>query len=865
MSTGIYRQNVTPTEESAPRIFKLLVIGTIYRPPSSSVEFYTLLRNSLETWSMSTPKSELFLLGDTNIDTSQPCSSAVKHMDNLSQEFQLQQVIDKPNRVHQHSSSIIDHVYCSDMHRVSDYGVVHSTISDHYAVFCTRKARRTKSVSKYVTSRKFTNFQEDSFLTDLRALNWDSVLQATRVEEAWSLFKSLFITVSDVHAPYISKRTKTAQPKWLTPDIKSLMQVRDDTKARARRTGESKDWEDYKAKRNYVNKRVRLAKASYCQQKLEENLTDSKKLWATIKEVLPKKTQAVTKSLRWEGKHILDLPNIANCLNKFFVTVGNKLAEKFKHQATVPTCPARYKELKTTFNFKQISEVGVYEKLRGLHSNKATGLDRIHARLLKVAAPSICKPLTHIFNLSLSSGNIPTDWKMARVTPLHKGGDTEDPNNYRPISVLPVIMKAFEREVHTQFVEYLHQHNILSTQQSGFRTGHSTTTTLLDAKDYVLHNMDRGNLVGAVFLDLKKAFDTVHHGLLLTKLSWIGIQGVEHLWFSNYLSGRQQIVSLNGCRSEYLPVTLGVPQGSILGPLLFNLFINDIPDVVTTCKICLYADDTAIFYPSNNVKHIESILNYELSGLATWFQTNRLTLNVTKTKWMLFGTANRLKQAQSLTVEIDQEIIERVHTFKYLGMYLDSHLSFNEHIDKVCSKVSQRIGLLRRLRHCLTFSIADMLYKTMILPIFDYCDTVWGTCGATKQRQLQILQNRAARVVLQRRQRDISIVNLHQTLNWKYLADRRFEHTCIMVFKCLTGLAPTYLSATFQHNSRIHTYNTRQTTKLHPPSYTTTCGQKTFAYTGTSQYNKLADNIRNITTLKGFKTALKNTCISDLK
>ena len=289
----------------------------------------------------------------------------------------------------------------------------------------------------------------------------------------------------------------------------------------------------------------------------------------------------------------------------------------------------------------------------------------------------LAKPLAYIMNLSLTTGVVPSAWKVSRVSPIFKEGDPLDTSNYRPISVIPACMKIFETLVHTQLYTFIDANNILTANQSGFRPKHSTQTCLIDVSDYLLDNMSSGLFTGAVFLDLKKAFDTVHHNVLIKKLESVGMQGLELEWFSSYLNDRYQITKIGDHYSTKAPVKFGVPQGSILGPLLFTVYINDLTNHLksTESKVYLYADDTAIFVRGKTVEGINRVLNSELNHVSRWLQKNFLTLNVKKTKTMLFATKRKLATSiESLKVYIKKDPIENVQSLKYLGIWLDPSL-----------------------------------------------------------------------------------------------------------------------------------------------------------------------------------------------
>lgn len=269
--------------------------------------------------------------------------------------------------------------------------------------------------------------------------------------------------------------------------------------------------------------------------------------------------------------------------------------------------------------------------LLSLKINKAIGLDFISARLLKYGARAICRSVTRLLNLSISSGKFPDIWKCSKVSALFKCGDRTNPTNYRPISILPTLSKIMEKVVHSQFYKFLNSQDLLSSKQFGFRPKYSTTTALSNFVDEVLLNMEQGNLCGAVFLDRTKAFDTVDHCILLSKLSAIGVLPGSIKWFESYLSNRKQRTSCGNELSDALPVTLGVPQGSILGPLLFVVYINNLPVAVINSEVTLYADDTVLYYFSKDPRLLEDKLNEDLLRVAHWLRKNKLTLNLDKT------------------------------------------------------------------------------------------------------------------------------------------------------------------------------------------------------------------------------------------
>ena len=335
------------------------------------------------------------------------------------------------------------------------------------------------------------------------------------------------------------------------------------------------------------------------------------------------------------------------------------------------------------------------------------------------------------------------EWKSARVIPLFKKGEVNNMDKYRPISIFPIASKLLERAVHTQLVKYLREHNLLSPYQCGFRKGHSTEFAAPSFADTIRKNIDLGQMTGAVFVDLRKAFDTVDHTTLLGKLSTIGVINHERNWFDDYLTGRSQVVGLNDVLSDSEPVIVGLPQGSILGPLLFILHVNDLPDEIRNCNILMYADDTVLFCSGSDVSTIEKILNDELNLIADWLRENSLFVNVTKTESMLFGTAARLKNVDRFQIQIHGHTIQRVFEFRYLGIIFDEHISWNAHVKYVLGKAGKRIGMLGRIRKNVTVHCANTIYVSFIRPVSDYCDSVYNCCGEVNTNALEKIERRA--------------------------------------------------------------------------------------------------------------------------
>ena len=330
--------------------------------------------------------------------------------------------------------------------------------------------------------------------------------------------------------------------------------------------------------------------------------------------------------------------------------------------------------------------------LKTIDEKKSAGLDNIPNKLLKIAAEVVAPSLTKIFIQSIITGIFPEEWKEARVSPLYKNGAKNDPSNYRPISVIPTVSKIYEKIIYDQLYDYLNTYNLLTHCQSGFRSFHSTLTALLEATNDWSVNIDNGMLNGVVFIDLKKAFDTIDHEILLLKLSNYGVDSTCLKLFESYLTNRSQKCKVNGELSNSSPLTCGIPQGSSLGPLLILIYINDLPNCLDMAKPRMFADDTSVSYASDSLDEIQNVINSELKNLNSWLIANRLSLNITKTEFMIIGSRQRMNATQNdIAIRIRDREINRADVVKYLGMHIDRHLSWSEHIHKISKKISSAI------------------------------------------------------------------------------------------------------------------------------------------------------------------------------
>ena len=457
---------------------------------------------------------------------------------------------------------------------------------------------------------------------------------------------------------------------------------------------------------------------------------------------------------------------------------------------------AFYKDLgvvEDSFKLSAITVEDVLLKLRTLQPTKATGHDGIPTRFLRDAAVSIAPVVAHITNLSIKQGHVPQDFKLARVVPLYKKGSKLDPGNYRPVSILCAISKVIERLVYEQINTYLSNHKLMFEFQSGFRRSHSTDTCLLYMTDYIRREVDVGKYCGMVMLDLQKAFDTVNHHILLNKLRAIGFDSSSVNWVRSYLEGREQVVEVNGTLSSSLPVECGVPQGSILGPLLFLIYVNDMKSACN-CNLSLFADDAAVMASDKDKSQVESVLSTELSNISVWLSDNKLSLHLGKTESILFGSIFNLNKSPGFTVKVGENIITSKEEVTYLGCILDSKLTGEKMALKVISKVNQRTRFLGRISPYVNSSAMRTLAGALIQCHYDYACTSWYR-GISKplKAKLQTSQNKLVRLLLKLNPRAHLTSTHFSSLGWLRVEERVSHLSLCLVFKILNESVPKYL------------------------------------------------------------------------
>jgi hypothetical protein len=489
----------------------------------------------------------------------------------------------------------------------------------------------------------------------------------------------------------------------------------------------------------------------------------------------------------------------------------------------------------------------IYKTIISLKSKKSSGHDNLSATFLKEIDAEMSYPLSIIINKSFAEGTVPDALKIAKIIPIYKSKEHDLFSNYRPISLLPTISKILEKTMHKRLFTFLESNKLLYQSQYGFRKNHSTTQAILEFVTKTVAALEDKKSTLAVFLDLSKAFDTINHGILLHKLEFYGIRGIAYDWIKSYLDNRKQFVVYNSCKSVEMSISCGVPQGSVLGPLLFLIYMNDLPDCLNNVNNILFADDTTLYQSARSIDDLYKTINIDLVTLSDWLKANKLSLNISKTKYMLFSN-KRLTGLNNLEVMINNTLLVREQCLKFLGIYIDENLTWNQHIQIIKSKLASTIYAMNRLKHFIPCKYKLTLYFSLIYPYLVYGIPVWGSAYDKHINKLIIMQKKVIRIICGTKYNEHTNPLFCQ-LDILKLNDIYKMEVCKLVLKFKQNNLPAPLMNIFILNNDIYKRRTRQYTNLHVPKCRTTLATQSVTCKGPQLWNALPHYIKDTPSL----------------
>ena len=778
---------------------KTINICSFYRPPDNvDLDYMNALKDIIAQ--IDTTVNNVWIAGDFNlgdidwqsysVKSSSQHTSICEQLIDMANDHGLSQMVDTPTRTTSTASNILDIFLTNSPSMVNRCEVIPG-ISDHDIPLLdvsTRVILNKKNPRKTFQYHK-ANFEE--LTTEIRDFGKDfcskyAYSESWDVETMWSNFKGAIQKAMENHIPVKHTSSMKQSLPWITRKIKIAIRKRNTLFQRARKTNTAKDRDAYTTQRSIVQSMIRRSYWEHMEKRIvgddgKPTAEINKNFWSYIKAT--KKDRVGTSPLKDNGVLVSDSKSKAEILNKQYQSVFSKEDPTIIPTPIEPPSP--------TMSEIVISREGVLKLLLDLKTSKATGPDNIPPRVLKEAAEPISHCLQLLFTASLHTGVVPSDWKQAHITPVFKKGERFKASNYRPVSLTCICSKLMEHVVVSEMMRHFDEHSILVDCQHGFRKKRSCETQLISLTQELHEYLADKKQVDMVVLDFSKAFDKVPHQRLMAKLWNYGIRGNTHAWIKSFLLGRTQRVVVDGEESDWVTVESGVPQGTVLGPVLFLAFINDLPEAVRS-RVRLFADDCVIYREISTDADCD-VLQEDLHSLEEWEKQWCMSFNAAKCSTI---PITRKRNRRLHPYSLHQQVLERVDSATYLGVNLSSDLTWAAHINKTCHKANKHLAFIRRNLPINSSHVKETAYKGLVRPILEYCSSVWDPHHINKYKdRLEMVQRRAARFTLGRHHNRSSVTNMLHHLKWESLEYRRQKARLSMFYKIQHGLVAVPLPA----------------------------------------------------------------------
>lgn len=823
-----------------------VALGVVYCPPNT--DYFSSFECALD--SVSTTYSHIIIMGDFNTDLIKPSIRSQRLLD-IAQSANL---LILPSGATHHNlyspDTLLDLILISSPSHVINHGsILASGFSRHDLIFLTYKLKSLKQAPVKLKIRCLNKINLDALDKDAAMLDLSNIYNAQTVDEKISNLNSVILSLFDVHAPYKLVKLKHPPAPWITNDVRKAMTRRDRAFRKFKCNRCDSTWENYKRARNQCNQLVRSAKRIYFHDNI--NKSSPSEIWKFLESV------GIHSSSKNLGTCFIPL----NDLNSHFASApcldndikANTIAEINGWNAIGSASDGL-----EPFFFNPVSVEEVCKTIKAINT-KATGCDGLGRTMILPILTHLSEGITHIINTSLLTGVFPSAWCKAFVTPLPKIANPNILNHFRPISILPYLSKILEAVAHKQASRFVYNNDLLSDFQSGFRPGHSTTTALLKVTEDIRDAMERRFVTVLVLIDFSNAFNTVDYDILLALLKHLNFSSLAIEWFSSYLKGRQQAVRIGQSQSDWTELTSGVPQGGILSPLLFSIFINFVTPHIN-CPFHLYADDLQL-YIHCDVKDIASAvseLNNNLENVRSWASRFGIKVNPMKCQAIIVGNKRQTEKLVGVplpSIVFGDATIPYESTVKDLGLYIDCNFSWNAQIKEVCRKVTGALRSLNRFRNFLPIKTKITLVQSLIIPIIDYGDICYLDVTTNHLNKLDRLLNQAIRFIFCLRKFD-HISYYRKKLRWLSIPQRRKLRSLCMVFSILFDtLSPKYLKAKFQFLGAAHNLNLRsfENQTLYIPFHRTNFIANSFALNAVRLWNKLPMFLRQTENKHTFK------------
>ena len=830
---------------------KPIVIGSVYRKPSSSKDNNKLLLDLFSVCNTYSNRAQIFICGDFNYGAidwennlvdrhGQHVGDAAEFLDMYNDHFFHQHVDDWTHNRGAENPSRLDLIFSNNEHDVENLQYGAPLGNSHHSVLICNLVVEGNAVDIVDESMRYSHHKGDYIKASslFNSTNWDDCIPDTEPSQMYTKFSDLCARVIEECVPKYYMKSGVRRPKWMTTEVFNQLSAKERAWKRLRSRKTSIRQENYRLERNKATELVRKAKRDYEKALLLDIKKNKKRFWSYIRS----KTKVKDSILRVTNNVGLLTDNdsdTANVVNETFTSVFTKE----NPNGALPTTDYNYSG--TFLTFIDITEEMVMKVLDRLDVNKSAGPDGITNRLLKMCKDALVKPLTKIFRKSIEMGIVPSAWKEANVSPLFKKGIKTDPLNYRPVSLTSVVGKVFETIVRDALVKHVTENSIIKIQQHGFMKKKSTLTNLLEYLEALTFAHSAGTPIDVNYLDCRKAFDTVPHQRLALKLESLGIKENVLKWIKDFLLNRKQRVIIRGSVSEWLSVDSGVPQGSVLGPILFLIYINDLVEGLE-CPILLFADDAKIYKEITCQADVET-LRRDMKRIEAWSEKWLLTFNEDKCATMHIGHNNPKE-----SYLINNKVLNESKLEKDLGVFVSCDLKPSQHVAKVAARANRIIGLMKKNFDFLDEETILSIHCSMIRPILEYAVQSWCPYLAKDIEELEKVQHRVTKLVpglydtpYEERCRKLKLPTLKQ---------RRERGDLIEVYKILRGHEGTDYNKFFKlrtSSTRGHNWKLEKREHVHGKPR-----EGWFSIRVVNPWNDLPPHVVDSPTISTFKTNL---------
>lgn len=819
------------------------IVIVLYRSPSGEYElFKSKLAAALDIvfTRRSTKIKHIFLMGDFNINFLENSKNTSYQVRNdkrkteimcLLESYGLFMLFQEPSRIARSSSTCIDNIF-TNKQEICSATTVDWHVSDHLGQLAKAQinARTPANIDTIIKYRKMDKENIDLFKFRLGQINWNTHLDQKPADKCFSIFHEYFMKQFNECFPERERKlskphTNKTKNTWITEKIKKMQNILQalGTIAKVRKDNES--FQVYKKYKQIYSKEIEKTRKDKNADIISKASNKQKAIWKIINDELG--------NTKKKEKSVQESSITADQLNNFFSSIGSQTAQHIKAVKEKPLDLIKQLQINSLNScyFHPVTKAEIIDIVNNIKTKKAQDVYGISTELLKAIKEEIINPITIIINKCFAEGIFPKELKIAKVTPIHKKDDTNCCNNYRPISILPAVSKIFEIAIKHRLISYLEKTNHLNKNQHGYRKNKSTNTALLSAIQNITDAYDNQEVAKIAMCDLSKAFDTVQHQILLQKLDYYGVRGTPNAIIKSYLQNRSQVVKWDGVISDPQKIDCGVPQGSVIGPILFIIYINDLPHHVSAYSTCLFADDTSFITKGETEVQTSQKQTTVLKEAKLWFESNKLKINEEKTQIITFS-----------------KLIGEPASVKFLGVHIDNKLNWSTHIAETCKRLSGALYSVRRMQNIATKETAKVTYYSNFHSVATYGILLWGM--ASDASKVFLLQKRALRI----------------------LGNLSYTHTCRDAFKKekILTLPSVYIlncvkyvhcnPSEFPKNCDTHSINTRAKEAFKIPYHRLVKTQQGVDYWGVKLYNSLPTEIKKLPPKK-FLSTLKQELI----